>query len=86
MKKIFIPKFFSFFAGVVDTADKHSFANIEFSKKFEMILLGYSEAQGTLIYEKNLKSKISCQTPFKFLNKESSLYSYIRNKNSASQL
>jgi hypothetical protein len=25
----------------------------------------YSEAQGTLIYEKNLKSKISCQTPFK---------------------
>ncbi len=30
-----------------------------------MILLGYSGAQGTLIYEKNLKSKISCQTPFK---------------------
>jgi hypothetical protein len=25
----------------------------------------YSEARGTLIYEKNLKSKISCQTPFK---------------------
>jgi hypothetical protein len=24
-----------------------------------------SEARGTLIYEKNLKSKISCQTPFK---------------------
>ncbi len=24
----------------------------------------YSEARGTLIYEKNLKSKISCQTPF----------------------
>ncbi len=24
----------------------------------------YSGAQGTLIYEKNLKSKISCQTPF----------------------
>ncbi len=47
----------------------------EFSKKFEMILLGYSGAQGTLIYEKNLQSKISCQTPFKFLNKESSLYS-----------
>jgi hypothetical protein len=33
-----------------------------FSKKFEMILLGYSWAQWTLIYEKNLKSKISCQT------------------------
>jgi hypothetical protein len=27
----------------------------------------YSEARGTLIYEKNLKSKISCQTPFKDL-------------------
>jgi hypothetical protein len=26
----------------------------------------YSEARGTLIYEKNLKSKISCQTPFKY--------------------
>ncbi len=25
----------------------------------------YSEARGTLIYEKNIKSKISCQTPFK---------------------
>jgi hypothetical protein len=28
MKKNFISKFFSFFASVVDTADKHSFANI----------------------------------------------------------
>jgi hypothetical protein len=27
-EKKFITKFFSFFAGVVDTADKHSFANI----------------------------------------------------------
>ncbi len=27
--------------------------------------MGYSGAQGTLIYEKNLKSKILCQTPFK---------------------
>ena len=25
----------------------------------------YTEARGTLIYEKNLKSEISCQTPFK---------------------
>ncbi len=25
----------------------------------------YLEAWGTLIHEKNLKSKISCQTPFK---------------------
>jgi hypothetical protein len=30
-----------------------------------MVLMGYSEARGTLIYEKNRKSKISCQTPFK---------------------
>jgi hypothetical protein len=29
-----------------------------------MVLLGYSGARGTLIYEKNLMSKISCQTPF----------------------
>ncbi len=27
--------------------------------------MGYSGAPGTLIYEKNLKAKISCQTPFK---------------------
>ncbi len=27
--------------------------------------MGYSGAQGTLIYEKNLKAKISFQTPFK---------------------
>ncbi len=37
----------------------------KFSKKFEMIPMRYSEARGTLIYEKNLRSKISCQTPFK---------------------
>ncbi len=30
-----------------------------------MVLMGYSGARGTLIYEKNLTSKISCQTPFK---------------------
>ncbi len=29
-----------------------------------MVLIGYSGAQGTQIYEKNLMSKISCQTPF----------------------
>jgi hypothetical protein len=34
-------------------------------EKFEMVLMGYSGARGTLIYEKNLKAKISCQTPFK---------------------
>jgi hypothetical protein len=26
--------------------------------------MGYSKARGTLIYEKNLKSRISCRTPF----------------------
>jgi hypothetical protein len=30
-----------------------------------MVQMGYSGARGTLIYEKNLMSKISCQTPFK---------------------
>ncbi len=47
-----ISKFLSFFAGVVDTADKRSFAIISanFSKKFETIPIGYSEAGGTLIY------------------------------------
>jgi hypothetical protein len=29
----------------------------------------YLEAWGTLIHEKNLKSKISCQTPFKAKNR-----------------
>jgi hypothetical protein len=29
-----------------------------------MVLLGYSGARGTVFYEKNLRSKISCQTPF----------------------
>ena len=28
------------------------------------ISIAYSEALGTMIYEKNLMSKISCQTPF----------------------
>ncbi len=29
--------------------------------------MGYSGARGTLIYEKNLMSKISCQTPLTVL-------------------
>jgi hypothetical protein len=37
-------------------------------EKLEMVLMGYSGARGTLIYEKNLMSKISCQTPFKIRN------------------
>jgi hypothetical protein len=32
-----------------------------------MVLMVYSGARGTLIYEKNLKSKFSCQTPFNIL-------------------
>jgi hypothetical protein len=63
MKKNYVLKFLSFFAGVVDTADKHSFAPRIF-EKFVMILMGYSGVRGKLIYEKNLKLKISCQTPF----------------------
>jgi hypothetical protein len=56
MKKcIYLKKLLSFIAGVVDTADKH----------FETARMGYSGAQGKLIHEKNLKLKISCQTPFK---------------------
>ncbi len=34
MKKKFIWKFFSFFGGVVDTPDKHSFANISANSKW----------------------------------------------------
>ncbi len=33
----------------------------------------YSGARGTLIYEKNLKSKFSCQTPFKQLGAHKTL-------------
>ncbi len=66
MKKNFISKFFSFSAGVIDTADKHSFAIISryFSKKFETITMGYSEARGTLIYKKSEVENL-VSTPFK---------------------
>jgi hypothetical protein len=66
MKK-FIPQIFSLFAGAIDTAVKHSFANISanFRKKIEIVLKGYSEARGKLIHE-NLKLKISYKTPFKY--------------------
>jgi hypothetical protein len=37
----------------------------EFSWKFEMVLMGYSEACEKLIHNKNLKLNISFQTPFK---------------------
>jgi hypothetical protein len=42
----------------------HSRISPRIFEKFEMVLMGYSGARGTLIYEKNLMSKISCQTPF----------------------
>ncbi len=52
-------------AGVFDTGDKNSFEYLrEFSKKFETVLMEYLGAQGAMIHEKNLKSQISCQTPF----------------------
>ena len=56
-----------FITGVNDTGDKQLFANISanFRKKLKMAPMEYLEAWGTLIHEKNLKSKISCQTPFK---------------------
>ncbi len=38
---------------------------LEFSKKFELVLMGYSGAGGKLIYEKNQKQKISLHCPFK---------------------
>ncbi len=59
-----------FFAGVIGTSDKHSFVNIsanfwKHSKRPQWNTWG---AWGTLIHEKNLKSKISCQTPYKKIN------------------
>jgi hypothetical protein len=54
-----------FFAGAVDTAEQFIVGVREylreFLKKFKMAPMG---AWGTLIHEKNLKSKILCQTPF----------------------
>jgi hypothetical protein len=60
-------------ADVDDNGDKHSFTNISrispriFCKKFETAPMQYLGAQGTMFHEKNLKLKISCQTPFKGL-------------------
>jgi hypothetical protein len=54
--------------GVVDTGDEHFLIREylrEFSKKFKKAPNEYLGAWGTLIHEKNLKSKISCQTPLK---------------------
>jgi hypothetical protein len=64
MKKNYTLKFFSFIAGVLDTAEQHLFAIISanFLKKIEM-----ARGQGDTYLQKNLKSKISCQNPFKGL-------------------
>ncbi len=64
MKKKIIPQFFSFFAGVVDTADKHSFVIIFaiFRKNSKRSQWDTQRPGG---HKKNLKLKISCQTPFK---------------------
>ncbi len=51
MKKNYNSKFFSFIAGVVDTADIRDYL-CEFSKKFQTITMAYSGARGRLIYEK----------------------------------
>ncbi len=60
-----------FFTNVVDTAEQFiaGIINIreylhEFLKKFKTVLLEYLGARGTQIHEKNMKLKISCQTPF----------------------
>ena len=53
-------------AGVVDAGDTHSFLNISANfQKYKTAPMEHLGAWGTLINEKNLKSKISCQTPFK---------------------
>jgi hypothetical protein len=60
-----------FFAGVIDTAEQFIAGVIreylrKFSKKFKTAPMEYLGAWGTLIHERNLKSKISCHTPFKW--------------------
>ncbi len=63
---MYTSKFFSFIAGVVDTAYKLPFAKISanFRKKIETVQMGYSGAQGKLNHDINLKLKISRQTTF----------------------
>ncbi len=42
----------------------HSQISRRIFEKVEMILMDYSGVRGTLIHEKKLRSKISCQIPF----------------------
>ncbi len=53
--------------GVIDTTDNHSFAIISanLKKKVVMIPNEILMGPGTLVHEKKLRSKISCQTPLK---------------------
>jgi hypothetical protein len=51
-----------------------------------MVLIGYSGAPGTLIYKKNLKAKILCQTPFNgVVPKSSRTFDSIEGADDASQ-
>jgi hypothetical protein len=53
-------------AGVLDTAEEHSFATREYLREFfKTALMGYSGARGKLIHEKYVKMKISCQRSLK---------------------
>ncbi len=62
--------FFSVIAGVVDTGDQFLFSNISanFRKNSKWPQWDTQGPGGKLIHEKSLKSKISCQTPFKVLS------------------
>jgi|LakMenEpi03Aug12_release.lakeMendotaPanAssembly.Ray.scaffolds.fasta_scaffold3743081_1 hypothetical protein len=51
---------------VIYTGNKHKVANI--SANFRKNLNGLNGALWEMIHEKNLKSKISCQTPFEDLD------------------
>jgi hypothetical protein len=64
MTKLTISKCFSFIAYRVTNLFCTFEYLCEFSYKFEMGLIIYSEAWAKLIQEKSLKSKNSCQTPF----------------------
>ncbi len=65
--KFFCLKFFS----ICHRCQRHRWCTLsreylrEFSKKFEMAVMVYSDAWGKLIHEKNQKSKISWHCPFK---------------------
>ncbi len=80
MKKNYTWKFFSFIAGVVDIAENHPFAIISanFRKKLKRSQWHTQGPWGTLIYENDMKSKISYQTPFKPVRRNSSeIYNFL---------